>query len=42
VLSTGVGFLRSSITPAHLRWVNRGAAALITAFGLGALLGLLA
>ena len=42
LLSTGVGFLRSSITPAHLRWVNRGAAVIITAFGLGALLGLLA
>ena len=42
LLSTGVGFLRSSITPAHLRWVNRGAAVLITAFGLGALLSLLA
>jgi len=42
LLSTGVGFLRSSITPAHLRWVNRGAAVIITAFGLGALLSLLA
>jgi threonine/homoserine/homoserine lactone efflux protein len=42
LLSTGVGFLRSSITPAHLRWVNRGAAAIITAFGFGALVGLLA
>jgi threonine/homoserine/homoserine lactone efflux protein len=42
LLSTGVGFLRSSITPAHLRWVNRGAAAIITAFGLAALLSLLA
>jgi len=42
LLSTGVGFLRSSITPAHLRWVNRGAAAIITAFGIGALVGLLA
>lgn len=41
LLSTGVGFLRSSITPAHLRWVNRGAAAIIAAFGIGALLGLL-
>ena len=41
LLSTGVGFLRSSITPAHLRWVNRGAAAIITAFGIGALVGLL-
>jgi len=42
LLSTGVGFLRSSITPAHLRWVNRGAAIIITAFGLVALLSLLA
>ncbi len=42
LLSTGVGFLRSSITPAHLRWVNRGAAVIITAFGIGALVGLLA
>ena len=42
LLSTGVGFLRASITPAHLRWVNRGAAAIITAFGVGALLSLLA
>jgi arginine exporter protein ArgO len=42
LLSTGVGFLRSSITPAHPRWVNRGAPAIITAFGIGALLGLLA
>jgi threonine/homoserine/homoserine lactone efflux protein len=41
LLSTGVGFLRSAITPAHLRWVNRAAAAVITAFGLGALLSLL-
>jgi threonine/homoserine/homoserine lactone efflux protein len=42
LLSTGVGFLRSSITPARLRWVNRGAAVIIAAFGLGALLSLLA
>jgi threonine/homoserine/homoserine lactone efflux protein len=42
LLSTGVGFLRSSITPAHLRWVNRGAAAIITTFGIGAFLSLLA
>lgn len=42
LLSAGVGFLRSSITPAHLRWVNRGAAAIIMAFGIGALVGLLA
>jgi arginine exporter protein ArgO len=42
LLSTGVGFLSSAITPAHLRWVNRGAAAIITAFGLGALVSLLA
>jgi threonine/homoserine/homoserine lactone efflux protein len=42
LLSTGVGFLRASITPAHLRWVNRGAAVIIAAFGLVALLSLLA
>ena len=42
LLSAGVGLLRSSITPAHLRWVNRGAAAIIAAFWLGALLSLLA
>jgi threonine/homoserine/homoserine lactone efflux protein len=42
LLSTGVGFLRSSITLAHLRWVNRSAAAIITALGIGALLSLLA
>jgi threonine/homoserine/homoserine lactone efflux protein len=41
LLSTGVGFIRSSFTPAHLRWVNRGAAAIIAAFGIGALLGLM-
>ena len=42
LLSTGVGFLRSSIMPAHLRWVNRGAAVIIAAFGIGALVALLA
>ena len=41
LLSTGVGYLRLSITPAHLRWVNRGAAVIITAFGIGALVSLL-
>jgi threonine/homoserine/homoserine lactone efflux protein len=41
LLSAGVGFLRSSITSAHLRWVNRGAAVIITAFGLVALVSLL-
>lgn len=41
LLSTGVGVFRRSITPARLRWVNRGAAAIIAAFGIGALLGLL-
>jgi threonine/homoserine/homoserine lactone efflux protein len=41
LLSSGVGFLRSSITSAHLRWVNRGAAVIITAFGLVALVSLL-
>ena len=41
LLSTGVGLFRRSITPARLRWVNRGAATIITAFGLVALLSLL-
>jgi threonine/homoserine/homoserine lactone efflux protein len=41
LLSSGVGFLRSSVRPTHLRWVNRGAAVIIAAFGLGALLSLL-
>jgi len=42
LLSTGVGLLRSSISPTHLRWVNRVAAAIIAAFGVGALVSLLA
>lgn len=42
LLSTGVGLLRSAVTPTLLRCVNRGAAAIITLFGLVALLGLLA
>ena len=33
-LSTGVGFLRVFIAPAHLPWLSRGAAAIITIFGL--------
>ena len=41
LLSTGVGFFRSALTRQGLRWVNRLAAAIITAFGIGALLGLL-
>jgi threonine/homoserine/homoserine lactone efflux protein len=41
LLSVGVGFFRSALTQAGQRWVNRLAAAVITAFGIGALLGLL-
>jgi len=40
-LSVGVGLLRSSLTPARLGWVNRGAGAIIAAFGVVALAGLL-
>ena len=42
LLSTGVSVFRSSITPRGLRWVNRGAAVIIAAFGVGALVSLLA
>jgi len=41
LLSTGVGFFRSALTRQGLRWVNRFAAAIITAFGIAALAGLL-
>lgn len=41
LLSTGVGFVRSALTREGLRWVNRLAAVIIAAFGIGALLGLL-
>lgn len=41
LLSTGVGFFRSALTRQGLRWVNRLAAAIIAAFGVIALLGLL-
>ena len=41
LLSTGVGFFRSALTRGGLRWVNRLAASVITAFGIGALVGLL-
>src|SRR5499433_2331898 len=40
-LSVGVGLLRSSLTPARLGWVNRGAGAIIAAFGVVALASLL-
>ena len=40
-LSMGVGLLRSSLTPARLGWVNRGAGAIIAAFGVVALASLL-
>jgi threonine/homoserine/homoserine lactone efflux protein len=41
LLSTGVGLMRSALTPGRLRWVNRGAGAIIAAFGVAALAGLL-
>ena len=41
LLSTGVGYFRTALTRQGLRWVNRLAAAIITAFGIGALVGLL-
>ena len=41
LLSTGVGFFRSALTRQGLRWVNRLAAAIIRAFGIGALASLL-
>ena len=40
-LSVGVGLLRSSVTPARLGWVNRGAGAIIAAFGVVALASML-
>jgi threonine/homoserine/homoserine lactone efflux protein len=40
-LSVGVGLLRSSLTAARLGWVNRGAGAIIAAFGVVALASLL-
>jgi threonine/homoserine/homoserine lactone efflux protein len=41
LLSAGVGFFRSALTRRGLHWVNRLAAAIITAFGIGALASLL-
>lgn len=41
LLSTGVGLLRQRIDQTGLRWVNRISGALITAFGVFALAGLL-
>ena len=41
LLSTGVGCFRSALTRRGLRWVNRLAGAIITAFGIGAFVGLL-
>jgi threonine/homoserine/homoserine lactone efflux protein len=41
MLSTGVGLLRSAFTPDRLRWVNRGAGVIITAFGVAALVSLM-
>ncbi len=39
LLCGGVGVLREKFTPRGMQWVNRGAGAIITAFGLLALLG---
>jgi len=39
LLSGGVGVLREKFTPRGMQWVNRGAGAIIAAFGLLALLG---
>ncbi|HOI73246.1 MAG TPA: LysE family transporter [Syntrophales bacterium] len=39
LLSGGVGALREKVTPRGMQWVNRGAGAIIAAFGLLALLG---
>jgi threonine/homoserine/homoserine lactone efflux protein len=39
LLSGGVGALREKFTPRNMKWVNRVAGAVITAFGLLALLG---
>jgi len=41
ILSTGVGLLRSAFTRDRLRWVNRCAGLIITAFGVAALVGLM-
>ncbi len=40
LLSGGVSLFRSRFTPASMRWVNRGAGALIVLFGISALLTL--
>ncbi len=40
LLSTGVGLFRSALTRDRLRWVNRGAGAIIAAFGVAALASL--
>ncbi len=39
LFSGGVGVLRKKFTPRGMQWVNRGAGAIIAAFGLLALLG---
>jgi threonine/homoserine/homoserine lactone efflux protein len=41
ILSTGVGLLRSAFTRDRLRWVNRSAGVIITAFGIAALISLM-
>ncbi|MEW5909595.1 MAG: LysE family transporter [Thermodesulfobacteriota bacterium] len=39
ILSTGVGFFRSSLNTSGMRWINRLAGIIITGFGLFALIG---
>jgi threonine/homoserine/homoserine lactone efflux protein len=39
LLSGGVSLLRSRLTPAHLRWINWFSGAILTGFGLLALIG---
>ena len=41
ILSVAVGLARSRVTPALLRWINRFSGALIVAFGVVALAGIL-
>jgi threonine/homoserine/homoserine lactone efflux protein len=41
LLSSGVSLLRGAVTPARLRWVNRGSGALLTAAGLLSLASLI-
>ncbi|MHC1781231.1 MAG: LysE/ArgO family amino acid transporter [Anaerolineaceae bacterium] len=41
-LSLGVGFLRSRVSPNVMAWINRGSGLIIAAFGLAALVSILA